>query len=103
VFLALKVIDKRSLLAQDKALIIQNERKVLLAMDHPFIAHMHYALETEKYVVLGLEYCCGGELFYHLKRRRRLREAEAKFYFLELLAALKALHDKGIVYRDMKP
>lgn len=54
VFVALKVIDKRILIAQEKALIIQNERKVLLAMDHPFIAKMHYALETDKYVVLAL-------------------------------------------------
>ncbi len=76
---------------------------MLLALDHPFIAHMHYSLETEKYVVLGLEYCCGGELFYHLKKKRRFRESEAKFYFLELLTALKALHDKNIVYRDLKP
>lgn len=43
-FVALKVIDKKSLLNQDKALIIQNERKVLITIDHPFIDHIHYAL-----------------------------------------------------------
>jgi hypothetical protein len=43
-FVALKVIDKHSLLEDSKSVVIHNERKVLLALDHPFIAHMHYAL-----------------------------------------------------------
>jgi serum/glucocorticoid-regulated kinase 2 len=50
-----------------------------------------------------LEYCSGGELFYLLKRVKRMRESEARFYFLEVLSALKALHEKNMVYRDLKP
>jgi serine/threonine protein kinase len=42
-------------------------------------------------------------LFYHLRKQKRLKETEAKFYFVELLLALKAMHEKGIVYRDLKP
>jgi serine/threonine protein kinase len=103
VFLALKVIDKKPLLDEAKSVVVYNERKVLMALDHPFIAHMHYALETERYVVIALEYCCGGELFYHLRQQRRMKEADARFYFVELLSALKAMHEKGIVYRDLKP
>lgn len=102
-FLALKVIDKKPLLDDSKAVVVHNERKVLMALDHPFIAHMHYALETERYVAIALEYCCGGELFYHLRKHRRMKEADARFYFVELLSALKAMHEKGIVYRDLKP
>ena len=32
-----------------------------------------------------------------------MRESEARFYFLEVLSAIKALHDRSMVYRDLKP
>lgn len=50
-----------------------------------------------------MEYCSGGELFYLLKKVKRMKESQARFYFLEVLAAIKALHDKNMVYRDLKP
>lgn len=47
--------------------------------------------------------CPGGELFYLLKRVKRMNEADARFYFTEILYGLQYLHEKGIVYRDLKP
>lgn len=31
--------------------------------------------------------CPGGELFYHLRKLKKLSESEAKFYFVEILLA----------------
>lgn len=50
-----------------------------------------------------MEYCHGGELFNLLRRVRRMKEEEARFYFLETLAALAHLHARNILYRDLKP
>lgn len=50
-----------------------------------------------------MEFCAGGELFYHLKRFKRMTENEARLYFLELCLGIKHLHEKFIVYRDIKP
>lgn len=50
-----------------------------------------------------MEFCAGGELFYHLKRLKRMSENEARVYFLELCLGIKHLHEKFIVYRDIKP
>ena len=50
-----------------------------------------------------MEFCAGGELFYHLKRLKRMTENEARLYFLELCLGIKHLHEKFIVYRDIKP
>ena len=47
--------------------------------------------------------CTGGELFYHLTRFKRLPEEQARFYIAEILLAMEYLHNKGIVYRDLKP
>jgi serine/threonine protein kinase len=38
-----------------------------------------------------------------LKRKKRLSEQEAKVYIAEVILALEYLHNKGIIYRDLKP
>eukprot|EP00541_Cyclophora_tenuis_P014681 CAMPEP_0116559284 /NCGR_PEP_ID=MMETSP0397-20121206/10308_1 /TAXON_ID=216820 /ORGANISM="Cyclophora tenuis, Strain ECT3854" /LENGTH=368 /DNA_ID=CAMNT_0004085031 /DNA_START=76 /DNA_END=1182 /DNA_ORIENTATION=+ len=50
-----------------------------------------------------MDYCPGGELFFHLSRFRRFPERVARFYAAELLLAIGHLHKRGIIYRDLKP
>ena len=49
-----------------------------------------------------LDFCPGGELFFHLNRRRRFSESEAKFYFAEILLGIEHLHRNNVLYRDLK-
>ena len=49
------------------------------------------------------DYCGGGELFYHLKKRKVLREHEVRYYVAQLVCALEHLHSRDVVYRDLKP
>ena len=44
-----------------------------------------------------------GELFFHLRKARRLDEEKAKLYAGEIILALEYLHRKNIIYRDLKP
>jgi serine/threonine protein kinase len=50
-----------------------------------------------------LDYCAGGELFFHLSRFKKFPENMARFYAAEIALALDALHDIDVVYRDLKP
>ena len=50
-----------------------------------------------------LEFCAGGEIFYHMNKVQRFSEKVAKFYFAEILLAIEYLHEKNIFYRDLKP
>ena len=70
---------------------------------HPFVTQLYSSFETKEYLVFAMEYCHGGELFNLLRRVRRMEEEQAKFYFLETLAALQHLHSQKILYRDLKP
>jgi serine/threonine protein kinase len=64
---------------------------------------LHYAFQSPDKLYLVLDYCPGGELFFHLSRFRRFPERVARFYAAELLLALGHLHKRGIIYRDLKP
>ena len=50
-----------------------------------------------------MDFCPGGELFFHLHNIRKLNEVQAKFYFAEILLGLENIHAKQIIYRDLKP
>lgn len=50
-----------------------------------------------------MDFLNGGELFYHLKKAGWFTENRAKFYAAEVTLALKHLHERGIIYWDLKP
>jgi serine/threonine protein kinase len=72
---------------------------------------LHYAFQTEDKLYFIMDFCNGGELFYHLRKDVKFSEKRACFYAAELLIAIECLHSNGIIYRysyvlnvrDLKP
>lgn len=65
-------------------------------------------IKNDKHISLLLEYCQGGDLFYHLRKiedseKKKFSEVTIKFYISAIILALDYLHKKGIIYRDLKP
>ncbi|AAS52602.1 AEL083Wp [Eremothecium gossypii ATCC 10895] len=79
------------------------ERTILSQLEHPNIVKLFYSFHDHHKLYLVLQYIPGGELFYHLKEQGTLDEVTVSFYAAEISCALKFLHSKGIVYRDLKP
>ncbi|EED92955.1 predicted protein, partial [Thalassiosira pseudonana CCMP1335] len=100
---AMKILRKSHLVRRRQIERTKTERKVLSVLDHPFIMKLYYAFQTPEKLYLVLDYCPGGELFFHLSRYRRFQEPVARFYAAELLLAIGHLHKHGIIYRDLKP
>jgi serine/threonine protein kinase len=50
-----------------------------------------------------LHILAGGELLFHLKRKKKFPETYTRFYTAEIVLALEELHRNGVVYRDLKP
>lgn len=101
---AMKVLKKSKLRRVKQVERTQTERRVLeVCKHHPFIMSMFSAFQTEEKLYIVLEYCSGGELFFHLSRFRKFPEHVARFYAAELALALEFLHRNGVIYRDMKP
>lgn len=67
------------------------------------VVHLHYAFQTKNKLYFVLDYCPGGELFFHLSKMEKFPEHMARFYAAEITLALGRLHELGVVYRDLKP
>ena len=100
---AMKVLKKHHVARKNQIEHTRTERRILARVHHPFICLLRYAFQTKSKLYLVLDYHPGGELFYHLSRRGRFREHEAKFFMAEITSALEYLHANDICYRDLKP
>jgi protein-serine/threonine kinase len=100
---AMKMLRKENVIKRNQVEHTKTERHVLEAVSHPFIVNLHYAFQTPKKLYFILEYCPGGELFFHLSRAGRFQEAKCRFYASEILLAIAYLHSLDIIYRDLKP
>jgi serine/threonine protein kinase len=45
-----------------------------------------------------MDYLNGGDMFYHIRKKGRFSEKEARFYAAELILALEHLHESGFIY-----
>lgn len=100
---AMKILSKSHLMQRKQIEHTRTERRVLSVASHPFIVGLHYAFQTPAKLYFVLDYCPGGELFFHLSRMGKFDERMARFYGAELVVALEHLHSLGVVYRDLKP
>jgi serine/threonine protein kinase len=101
---AIKMMAKERILTNHKRMErALMERQVLVKTKHPFIIQMYAAFQTRTHLFFVLEFCAGGELFFHMMKRNRFDESTARFYFCEVLLGLEYLHSRNILYRDLKP
>lgn len=67
---AMKMLRKSHLIQRRQIERTKTERVVLeiACNDHPFLMRLHYAFQNDHRLFLVLDYCPGGELFFHLSR-----------------------------------
>merc|ERR1719320_1072678 len=98
---------------KEQAKQVSTEIKSLIRLNHPNVVKLYAYNLNCKYpektglnlstILLVLEYCPGGELFDILYYTNQLDEVTARTYFIQMIKAIKACHDAGIVHRDIKP
>lgn len=80
----------------------RDEIKLLMVVNHPRIIKLKEFFETRDNLYIVQEYCAGGNLKDLIMREGGLSESRAKNIFMQLLQAVKYLHSKNIIHRDIK-
>merc|ERR1719419_1889832 len=99
---AMKILRKKQIIARNQIDHIKAERKILQALQHPFLVKLRFAFQTDSKLYFVLDYCRGGELFFHLKKRKKFTEQETQIILAEIALALGHLHSLDVIYRDLK-
>ena len=103
----LKVISKKNLKIHNYDFLLERlkqEEEIQTLCNSTNTVNFHRKIETEENIIFELE-CCDKNLNNYLKENGEL-EKEIKLFkeiVISIAKALKTLHEKGIMHRDIKP
>jgi cGMP-dependent protein kinase len=100
---AIKSVPRTKVDAYDIQESLMLERNILMQLDHTFIMKLYQTMKDEERVYFLCEYVDGCDLFDAIRAMGLLTDTDSKFYVACLVLILEYLHDRDIVYRDLKP
>jgi len=77
------------------------EYELVAHLHHPNIARIHDIGVADDHLFMSMEYFPGGDLRSRMKAR--LTPQQSLLYVRQMAAALGALHEVGVLHRDVKP
>eukprot|EP00656_Telonema_subtile_P043314 TRINITY_DN4968_c0_g1_i13.p1 TRINITY_DN4968_c0_g1~~TRINITY_DN4968_c0_g1_i13.p1 ORF type:complete len:407 (-),score=50.70 TRINITY_DN4968_c0_g1_i13:42-1262(-) len=101
--LAMKVMLKQDIINLGQVKHAMAERQILEDISNPFFVNLHHAFQSRSKLYMILDYCPGGELFFHMRNEGRFSVERTRLYVAEIAIGLDHMHRMEIVYRDLKP
>ncbi|KAJ4473142.1 kinase-like domain-containing protein [Lentinula aciculospora] len=99
---ACKVVTRSSLTTKKTKTKLYAEIRIHKSLSHPNIVGFQECFEGDDNVYMILELCPSGSLMDMLRRRRRLSEAETRFFLVQIIGACHYMHMHQVIHRDLK-
>jgi len=100
---ALKCVSRSLVESENQQENLLLEREILLENNDPFIVRALCTFKDKNFIYFLTEHIAGGELYDAIRKIGVLTKLQAQFYGASLVLALQSLHQRNIVYRDLKP
>ncbi|RWS31356.1 serine/threonine-protein kinase N2-like protein [Leptotrombidium deliense] len=103
-YFAIKALKKGDIIARDEVESLMAEKRIFevsTSIRHPFLVNLFACFQTSQHVCFVMEYVCGGDLMMHI-HHDIFNEPRACFYAACVVLGLQFLHEKKIIYRDLK-
>ncbi|KAI7838415.1 hypothetical protein COHA_007788 [Chlorella ohadii] len=80
------------------------EREIVnhMKLHHPHVIALREVFLTATHLVLVMEYAAGGDLAHYVAGKNGVTEAEARWFFQQLIVAVDYCHRMGVSSRDIK-
>nr|XP_014341638.1 PREDICTED: serine/threonine-protein kinase N3 [Latimeria chalumnae] len=101
---AIKALKKGDIVARDEMDSLMCEKRIFETVNssqHPFLVNLFACFQTPNHVCFVMEYMPGGDLMMHI-HSNVFSEPRARFYAACVVLGLQFLHEKKIIYRDLK-
>lgn len=99
----MKEMAKARILSKKSVQSVMYELEMLRVIQSQFIVNVQYAFQDRTNLFLIMDLLLGGDLRYHVARKRKFSEEVTKFFIACLIHALEAVHEQNIIHRDIKP
>eukprot|EP01137_Pigoraptor_chileana_P029787 Opistho-2@15451 len=100
---AVKILEKKHIIKENKIKYVNTEKLVLNALNHPFFVRLYYTFQDAQKLYFVLTYAKNGELLDFIKKLGSFDEKCTQYYAAEIVLALEHMHGLGIIHRDLKP
>eukprot|EP01114_Cavostelium_apophysatum_P005757 TRINITY_DN1692_c0_g1_i2.p1 TRINITY_DN1692_c0_g1~~TRINITY_DN1692_c0_g1_i2.p1 ORF type:complete len:692 (+),score=156.92 TRINITY_DN1692_c0_g1_i2:1270-3345(+) len=102
-YFCVKILSKSRIFRLKQVEHTNNERNIMMSIDHPLIVKMFRTFQDKKHLYLLMEFVPGGELFNYIRKAGSMPLNVAKLLAAEIILVLEYLHSNNILYRDLKP
>ena len=95
-------------LSRKEALLTEQEATLLKRLQHPYIVTFWESFVNSSNLHIVMEFADGGDLDHYIKAhakahpRREIAEKQVINLFAQLSLAIKHIHDRKILHRDLK-